>query len=382
MLRPADVLLVGAALVAVLFFIGGLVDVYSVPVNPKRRRPRKPVRRRRKPGRPGRAELLEEWVLRALTTPEVLASRMAPTPERIGELTSRPVPVIEAMSPAPEIPEHPAPSGESIEHTGSASGLQETRAVDSHQPGRAATRLTCRFLNLAASAILLALILGTFVLRDGGTVSVQPRLGLFSLARARQAKVLEAVGDYEGARKLYQEALRATPEDVSLWYALGVTLSHLDHRKEAEEAFRYVVHRGKPNSEEVRFARRWLVSAGVLPSSETFTTASPVSHVAKHTAVVHGKVMWDGLEPDRPPLKVRILLHGLSGGAEGKRFSKRVALGQGYRFEDLPSGSYRLIGRVEGGALLWDQRVDVEEGKEIAFDLSKENSSNPKDALG
>ena len=147
MLRPADVLLLGAALVAVLFFIGGLVDVYSVPVNPKRRRPRKPVRRRRKPG-----------------PPEVLASRMAPTPERIGELTSRPVPVIEAMSPAPEIPEHPAPSGESIEHTGSASGLQETRAVDPHQPGRAATRLTCRFLSLAAGAILLALILGTFVL--------------------------------------------------------------------------------------------------------------------------------------------------------------------------------------------------------------------------
>jgi tetratricopeptide (TPR) repeat protein len=312
MLRPADVLLLGAALLAVLFFIGGLVDVFSVPVNPGRRRPRNPVRRRQKPGSPRRAELLEEWV---------------------------------------EVPET-----------------------------RAAARLTFRFLNLAAGAILLALILGAFVLRDGGAVSIQPRPERLGLSGAQQAKALTALGDYEGARKLYQEALRATPGDVSLWYALGVTLSHLDHRKEAEETFHFVVRHGRPDSEEVRVARRWLVSAGVLPRSETFTTASPVSHAAEHAAVVHGKVIWDGLEPSRPPLEVRILLHGLSGAAEGKRFSERVALGQGYRFEGLPSGSYRLIGRVAGGALLWDQRIDVEEGKEIAFDLSKENSRNPKDA--
>ncbi|MEK7362528.1 MAG: hypothetical protein AAB016_01015 [candidate division NC10 bacterium] len=48
-MKPEDVLLLGAALLAALFFTGGAIEVFGVPVSRKRRRRRKPVRRRRKP---------------------------------------------------------------------------------------------------------------------------------------------------------------------------------------------------------------------------------------------------------------------------------------------------------------------------------------------
>ncbi|MFZ1061110.1 MAG: tetratricopeptide repeat protein [Candidatus Rokuibacteriota bacterium] len=51
------------------------------------------------------------------------------------------------------------------------------------------------------------------------------------LAPARQAAALAEMGDYEGAWRLCNEALQAAPEDVALWYALGVTLSRLDQRR-------------------------------------------------------------------------------------------------------------------------------------------------------
>ena len=70
--------------------------------------------------------------------------------------------------------------------------------------------------------------------------------------------MLAARGKYEEAARLYSEALQAAPEDVSLWYALGVTLDHLRRSTEAAEAFQYVVRHGRPGSQEARLARLWL----------------------------------------------------------------------------------------------------------------------------
>ena len=242
-----------------------------------------------------------------------------------------------------------------------------------------------RLFMFTASSFWVALILVILVFRGGGAVPLEPRQAPSAFPSgvelAKQAEGLAELGDYEGARELYHEALVAAPEDVSLWYALGVTLSRLNQRQETEEAFGYVVTRGNPDSEEVRVARDWLVSAGVLARPAVFTTADVTAAVADGAdakAAMKGKVTWGS---ERNPMKVRILVHGLSGAAEGKRFNTRVTLGQAYRFEHLPAGSYRLIGRAENGALLWDQRIDVEDGKEIALDLTRENSSNPTVAL-
>ena len=121
---------------------------------------------------------------------------------------------------------------------------------------------------------------------------------------AQQAEALAVRGDHEGAWRFYYQALQATPEDVSLWYGLGVTLSHLNERKGVEEAFQYVVRRGRPDSEEVRLARRWLVDAGVLVEPTALThVADPVRVVRRHDAAVKRKVTRAASEPGRAPVQ-------------------------------------------------------------------------------
>ena len=235
----------------------------------------------------------------------------------------------------------------------------------------------------AASSLWVALILVILVFRDGGAVPVpvEPRPGPSQLSLAQQAEALAAQGDHERAWDLYYRALQAEPEDVSLWYGLGVILSRLNQRKETEQAFQYVVRHGRPDSEEVKFARRWLVSAGVQVEPVRFTAAAvPQGDASGDKASVRGKVTWGGREADGPPVRVQILLAGLNGAAEGKRFNARVALGQSYQFERLPAGSYRLIGAA-AGQRLWDLTLSVEDGREVALDLGRDNSSAPTVAL-
>ncbi len=236
--------------------------------------------------------------------------------------------------------------------------------------------LRSRFVMFTASSFWVALILVISVFRGGGAGPVGPRLEgsrlPSGLSPAKQAAELADLGDYEGAWQLYHEALAAEPEDVSLWYALGVTLSRLGQRQETEAAFRYVVARGNPDSGEVKAARQWLVGAGVLAPPVVFTATEP-AEVVDAKAAVKGRVAWSAPERDTPPAKARILLQGLSGAAKGKRFTTRVALGETYRFERLPAGAYRLIGAL-AGQRLWDLTVAVEE-KDIVLDLTRENSS-------
>lgn len=240
--------------------------------------------------------------------------------------------------------------------------------------------LESRRLMFGASSVWVALILLILVFRGGGAVPVAPLPEPPRLSLTQQAEELAARGDYMGAWSLYHQALLAAPEDVSLWYALGVTLSHLNLRKETEEAFQYVVRQGKPDSEEVRLARQWLVSTGVLVQPVEFGIAAEPVDVRGDRAALTGKATWGEPEPNRPPLRVQILVQGLNGAAEGKRFSTRVTLGQRYRFEQLPAGSYKLIGGAAGHRL-WDMTLDVQDGKQITLDLSKENSEHPSAAL-
>jgi len=241
--------------------------------------------------------------------------------------------------------------------------------------------LKSRFVMFSASSLWIALILVVSVFRGGGAVPLEPRLEPSSLNPAERAVALADLGDYEGASRLYQEALNSAPEDASLWYALGVTLSRLDQRKETEAAFQYVVNQGNQESQEVKVAREWLISAGVLARPVVFTsTAAETAKAAEARATLKGKVTWGDPGPGNAPLRARLVLHGVNGAAQGKRFTARVALGQVYRFERLPAGSYRLVGLVEGERL-WDLTVDVEDAKETVHDLSKETSSTPPVAL-
>lgn len=234
------------------------------------------------------------------------------------------------------------------------------------------------------SSLWAALVLVVLVFQSGGAVTFErhpkPATPASSASPAEQAQELAGVGDYEGARRLYQQALLAAPEDVSRWYAQGVTLSHLNLHQETEQAFQFVVNHGSPDSEEVKVARRWLVSAGVLAPPVTFAPSESEGDATEATAAVKGRVSWGEPDANRPSVNARILLHGLNGAAKGRRFTARISLGRAFRFERVPAGSYRVIGSA-AGQRLWDLTLDVDDGKEIALDLTRDNSSDPGVAL-
>ena len=194
---------------------------------------------------------------------------------------------------------------------------------------------------------------------------------LFRSSPVKQAEALAARGDHEGAWKVYYDALRVTPDDLSLWYGLGLTLSRLNRRKETEEIFRYVASCGDPGSEEVKHARQWLVGAGSV--AEPAVPAVPAARRSETEpwAIVKGRITWG--EPE-PPREAFIFLQGVD--KDGPRSHARVPLGQFYEFDRLPPGSYHLIGGVEM-EWLWDLRFTVEAGQEAVLDLSRHNSTNP-----
>jgi tetratricopeptide (TPR) repeat protein len=230
---------------------------------------------------------------------------------------------------------------------------------------------------ISAVCVVVTLLLVALLFPHGGAGPVGPGREPASPGPAEQASLLASRGDYREAWALYREALAAAPEDVSLWYALGVTLSHLGERQATEEAFGYVVSRGRSDSEEVKLARRWLVSAGVLAEPVRFKEGPEPTDVPRRgAAAVKGKVAWGEPDPSRSPLRVQVFLEGLDGEARGARFITRVRLGQPYAFEALPAGSYRLTGRV-AGERLWELTLAADEGKAVVLNLGKHNSLDP-----
>ena len=76
-------------------------------------------------------------------------------------------------------------------------------------------------------------------------------VGSLTFRLKAEGDALAARGDYEGAALKYQQAANQEPEDVSIRFALGSALSHLNRREQTVEQFRFVVARGKPDSPEI-----------------------------------------------------------------------------------------------------------------------------------
>lgn len=207
-------------------------------------------------------------------------------------------------------------------------GQPAPHKVHAQQPRHGVATPFPRVLAITAGAVCVALMIGIVLFGDSGAISVQPRRAPSAPSPVQQEEALAALGNYEEAAMLYRQALEAAPDDVSLWYALGVVLSRLNQWKDTEEAFHYVVRYGEPDAGEVKVARQWLVHRGVLAPSVPFTAGPPPSEPAASTGVVQVKATWDDLGPNAPSVRLRILLHGLSRAATGQRFSRRIALGQ------------------------------------------------------
>ena len=95
-MKPEDVLLTGVVLLAVLFFVGGVIDVFRPSLSSHGRR------RRREADRPELTELLEEWLVEV----ESLHRRRGAS---LNDAPSTPKPLAPLATPTPQMPEKPKP---------------------------------------------------------------------------------------------------------------------------------------------------------------------------------------------------------------------------------------------------------------------------------
>jgi hypothetical protein len=205
-------------------------------------------------------------------------------------------------------------------------------------------------------------------------------VGSLTVRLKAEGDALAARGDYEGAALRYQQAANQEPEDVSIRFALGSALSHLNRRGETVEQFGFVVTRGKPDSPEVQAARRWLIAAGETPPDVSFeppppqpqsapvATASPPPALTAPPGKVRGRIEAGGLEG----LDVIVALNGELNVEFG--IGLRGKVGQPFEFDRVPPGRYRLaVEHGETSEILWDVPVTVASGKEVVVNLTGSN---------
>ena len=193
-------------------------------------------------------------------------------------------------------------------------------------------------------------------------------------------------GDYAAAVAKYHEALRATPDDLKLRFALGSALSHLERYDEAIEQFRWVVGHRAP---EVAMAREWLAAAervsdaSASPGRQGVTVSSVPGAEGQPAPAgvgsIKGTTAWPGVRPDAQNVSLELRFNGDDASTKGQRLRLHIVLGRPYRMSDLPAGAYRVVGR-SAGVKLWETRAVVGAGKETVLDLTDANSLvTPKD---
>jgi hypothetical protein len=233
------------------------------------------------------------------------------------------------------------------------------------------------------AGLLLALALAAC---QGGPTEPRPasEAQADTAARARQAI---ARRDWNAAAPLLREAVGARPADVSLHYDLAVAASYLDLRDEAIREFRWVVANAQRDSQEYKAAKSWLAEADgggtrstaapSAPSADTSTTL----HVERvGDAGLYGRVTWS-TEPGGPASTKRMQIHltGLPGtSAKEQRYTVRTDDEGRYQFKKIVAGPYKLSDRVAGQPV-WRLKVQVEAGRESAFDLHPGNSVTTRD---
>jgi hypothetical protein len=193
-------------------------------------------------------------------------------------------------------------------------------------------------------------------------------------------------GDYAKAVELYERALTAGPDILALHYGLGVSASYFGQRQLAVRELRWVLEHGEAGSNEVKEARRWLLSAGALPhpefSDSTVSDADESRGQARakqqQLGAVHGRAMsGDTPATAMPMARMQLILKESQ--PPGVNYFRLRTDEQGYfRFQDVPPGVYQLTERIAGQPT-WRLRVDVRPGADLNLDLTPENSTKVRD---
>src|SRR5437660_8404281 len=166
-------------------------------------------------------------------------------------------------------------------------------------------------------------------------------------------------GDYAAAVAKYREALRVTPDDLKLRFALGSALSHLDRRDETIEQFRWVVEHRAP---EIAIAREWLAAvervsdAGASHGRREMTVSSVPGAEAQPAPAgvgsIKGTTVWPGVSPEIQNVQLERRFNGDDASTKGHSVRLHIGLGRPYRMSGLPPGAYRVVGR-SAGVKLW-----------------------------
>jgi tetratricopeptide (TPR) repeat protein len=224
---------------------------------------------------------------------------------------------------------------------------------------------------IVTAALIALATAGSAGCQQGGTVplagpAARRPIGVDQL-RADGMAALEK-GRYENALRAFSEALSRLPDDVGLHYLLAVTYSHLDRKEDAILAFRYVVQHGKPGSDEVQTATRWLAGVGIaIGRAEPVPTPDPPEIL---TASLEGKVVWK-LEPDRAMPRLQLQLEGISANTQGKRYGIFAHFNGLYAFPKVRPGDYRLRAQI-AYTRIWE--MDVTVGDKTVLDLTQDNA--------
>jgi hypothetical protein len=195
---------------------------------------------------------------------------------------------------------------------------------------------------------------------------------------------LERRGDWEGARRAYEDAIRAEPGDFRLRYRLGVALSHLDMREDATGVFKWVVANGPHASEEVRLAQQWLEAAitkavAAAPSSGSASSTATNSPVEGRGAV-RGRTEWTTLDLNKVVPRIQIQLASNDPPPRQRLYSTRVLLNEPYEIKGVVAGQYRLTAQ-SGMTRLWEMSITVAEDSPTVVDLTQSASVAPPDTF-
>jgi tetratricopeptide (TPR) repeat protein len=225
---------------------------------------------------------------------------------------------------------------------------------------------------LATAALLAVVTAVSAGCQQGGTSplagspAARRAIGVDQL-RADGVAALEK-GRYESALRAFVEALSRLPDDVGLHYLLAVTYSHLDRKDDAILAFRYVVQHGRPGSNEVQTATRWLAGVGiVIGRAEAAPAPDPPELL---TASLEGKIVWP-LEPHRAMPRLQLQLEGIGASTQGKRYGIFAHFNGAYAFPRVRPGDYRLRVQI-AYTRIWE--MDVTVGDKTLLDLTRDNA--------
>jgi hypothetical protein len=193
-------------------------------------------------------------------------------------------------------------------------------------------------------------------------------------AEARQAV---ARRDWAAAALLLRSVIAREPSRLTAHYHLAVAASHLDLRDEAVREFRWVLAHAAAGSEEAEAARRWLADAGLLASPRS---TDPPADWTTGDGSLGGRVVWTRSgEPPVDPRRLQLHLIGLPGSPTAQqRYVLRTDETGRFQFRRVVAGPYRLTNRVAGPPT-WRLKVDVPSGRELALDLTPENSVPARD---